>query len=415
MGDTQGSLVIVGAGHAGGTAAALARRLGWGGPITLIGEEPVPPYQRPPLSKAWLAGKADHESLALRPANFYGEHNIDLRCATLVTGIDLAAHRLALSTGEALAYDRLILALGSRARPLPVPGVGTLRGILELRTAADADLLKAALGPGRRIAVVGGGYIGLEAAASAHTLGAQAVVSEREERVLARVASRPISTFFQDTHRARGIVLELGASVVAFEGDNGHVAGVRLADGRVIACDIALVGIGALANDDLARQAGLTCDDGIVVDLAARTSDPHVYAIGDCTRRPLPRFGSMARLESVQNALEQAKQAASDLCGKPPPAPEVPWFWSDQFDVKLQIAGLPIGVEDVVMRGDPQSGKFALFHLDQGGRLQAVEAVNAGAEFMAGRLLIGKQAIVAREALQDVSVPMNKLAAAAPA
>jgi 3-phenylpropionate/trans-cinnamate dioxygenase ferredoxin reductase subunit len=263
--------------------------------------------------------------------------------------------------------------------------------------------------------VVGGGYIGLEAAASAHTLGAQAVVIEREERVLARVASRPISTFFQDTHRARGIVLELGASVVAFEGDNGHVAGVRLADGRVIACDIALVGIGALANDDLARQAGLTCDDGIVVDLAARTSDPHVYAIGDCTRRPLPRFGSMARLESVQNALEQAKQAASDLCGKPPPAPEVPWFWSDQFDVKLQIAGLPIGVEDVVMRGDPQSGKFALFHLDQGGRLQAVEAVNAGAEFMAGRLLIGKQAIVAREALQDVSVPMNKLAAAAPA
>jgi 3-phenylpropionate/trans-cinnamate dioxygenase ferredoxin reductase subunit len=413
MGGTQGSLVIVGAGHAGGTAAALARRLGWSGPITLIGEEPVPPYQRPPLSKAWLAGKADHESLALRPASFYGEHNIDLRCSTRATGIELAARRVLLGDQESLPYDNLILALGARARPLLVPGVGTLGGILELRTAADADRLKAALGPGRRIAVIGGGYIGLEAAASAHALGARAVVIEREQRVLARVASPPISTFFETYHRSHGVELELGAGVVAFEGEDGQVCGVRLADGRVIACDIALVGVGALANDELARRSGLICNDGIVVDLAARTSDPHVHAIGDCTRRPLPRFDCMARLESVQNALEQAKQAASDLCGKPPPAPEVPWFWSDQFDVKLQIAGLPIEVTDVVMRGDPKSGKFALFHLDRAGRVQAVEAVNAGAEFMAGRLLIAKQATPPRAALADVSIPMNKLASPA--
>jgi 3-phenylpropionate/trans-cinnamate dioxygenase ferredoxin reductase subunit len=403
-------IVIAGAGHAGGSAAAMLRQLGWQGSITLIGEEPIPPYQRPPLSKAWLKGEATAESLALRPASFYPDATIDLRLDTRVTAIDREAKTVTLSDGGTLPYDYLILALGARARRLALPGAG-LEGVLELRSAADADRLKAALHPGARLAVIGGGYIGLEAAASGRALGAEVTVIERESRVLARVACPILSDFFQSFHRGQGVTIEVDAQVAALEGSHGRVTAVRLGDGRSIPCDAALIGVGAVANDDLAREAGLACDNGIVVDLAARTGDPAIFAIGDCTSRPLPLYERMGRLESVPNALEQAKQAASMICGKPPPAPEVPWFWSDQYDLRLQIAGMPFDTTEIAVRGDVEAGKFALFHLTADGLVQAVEAVNAAIEFMGGRRIIQRRKRLTRARIEDMSVSMQELAA----
>ncbi|MEA2790952.1 MAG: 3-phenylpropionate/trans-cinnamate dioxygenase ferredoxin reductase component [Acetobacteraceae bacterium] len=409
---TQNSrhIVIAGAGHAGGSAAAMLRQLGWQGAITLIGEEPVPPYQRPPLSKAWLTGEATEESLALRPATFYPQATIDLRLEIRVTAIDRAAKTVALSDGSTLSYDYLILALGARARRLSVPGAD-LDGVLELRSAADADRLKAVLRPGAKMAVIGGGYIGLEAAASARALGAEVIIIERESRVLARVACAILSDFFQTFHRAQGVVIEVDAEVAALEGSDGRVTGVRLGDGRLIPCDAALIGVGAVANDQLARDAGLTCHNGIAVDLAARTDDPAIFAIGDCTSRPLPLYDRIGRLESVPNALEQAKQAAALICDKPPPTPEVPWFWSDQYDLRLQIAGLPFDASEIVVRGDVGAGKFALFHLTADGTVQAVEAVNAATEFMGGRRIIARRKRLTRARIEDMSVSMQELAA----
>jgi 3-phenylpropionate/trans-cinnamate dioxygenase ferredoxin reductase subunit len=403
-------IVIAGAGHAGGSAAAMLRQLGWSGAITLIGEEPIPPYQRPPLSKAWLKGEATADSLLLRPAKFYPDATIDLRLDTRVTGIDREAKTVTLSDGGTLSYDILILALGARARRLPLPGVD-LDGVLELRSAADADRLKAALHPGARLAVIGGGYIGLEAAASARALGADVIIVERESRVLARVACPILSDFFHSFHLGQGVTIEVDAQVTTLEGADGRVTGVRLGDGRLIPCDAALIGVGAVANDELAREAGLSCRNGIVVDLAARTNDEAIFAIGDCTSRPLPLYDRSGRLESVPNALEQAKQAASSICGKPAPTPEVPWFWSDQYDLRLQIAGMPFDATEIVIRGDVAAGKFALFHLTEDGTVQAVEAVNAAPEFMGGRRIIAKRKRLTRARIQDMSVSMQELAA----
>jgi 3-phenylpropionate/trans-cinnamate dioxygenase ferredoxin reductase subunit len=408
--DDSRHIVIAGAGHAGGSAAAMLRQLGWTGAITLVGEEPLPPYQRPPLSKAWLKGEATAESLALRPAKFYADATIDLRLGIRVVGIDRAAKTVSLADGGTLTYDYLILALGARARRLPLPGV-ELDGVLELRSAADADRLKAALQPGARLAVIGGGYIGLEAAASARALGAEVIIIERESRVLARVACPILSEFFQNFHRAQGVTIEVDAQVAALEGLGGRISGVRLGDGRFIPCDAALIGVGAVANDELARDAGLTCQNGIVVDLAARTDDPAIFAIGDCTSRPLPLYARSGRLESVPNALEQAKQAAAMICGKPAPAPEVPWFWSDQYDLRLQIAGMPFDTSEIVVRGDLAAGKFALFHLQPDGTVQAVEAVNAAPEFMGGRRIIAKRKRLTRARIEDMSISMQELAA----
>ena len=329
MSEQAEHIVILGGGHGGGSVAAFLRQFGWKGGITLISEEPIPPYHRPPLSKAWLKGEADAASLALRPPKFYTDQDVTLRLSTHVAGIDRPSRSLTLADGSSLPYDKLILALGSRARKLDLPGLD-LAGVLELRSAADADRLKAAIGPGRKLAIIGGGYIGLEAAASARAVGSEVVVIEREARVLARVACQPLSDFFEDYHRRHGVVLELNAAVAGFEGSQGHVTGVRMADGRVIGCDAVLVGVGGVSNDDLARAAGLDCQNGIVVDEHARTSDPAIYAIGDCSNRPLPLYHRRGRLESVPNALEQAKQAAAAMCERAPPAPEVPWFWSDQ-------------------------------------------------------------------------------------
>lgn len=406
---SDAGVIIVGAGHGGGVAAAMLRQFGYAEPIRLIGTEPIAPYQRPPLSKAWLKGEADEEALTLKPESFYAEAGIELMTASPVAAIDPGARAVVLETGERFAYEALIIATGAKARTLPIAGAD-LDGVLTLRSAADAEALKQRLGPGRRLAVIGGGYIGLEVAASARHLGAEAVVIEKEPQILARVACRTLSDFFTRYHVERGVAFELGADVQGFEGRGGAVSGVKLGDGRTIPCDVVLVGVGAPPAADLARAAGLPCQGGIVVDEQARTADPNVFAIGDVTWRPMPAYGRMFRLESVANALEQARQAASAITGRPPPAAEVTWNWSDQYDLKYQFAGVPFDADQVLVRGDPASAKFAVFHL-KGPLIQAVEAVNAPAEFMGGKLIIGQRRPVDPARLADVSVSMKEVAA----
>ncbi len=404
-------VVIVGAGHAGGSAAALLRSSGHEGEIVLVGEEPVAPYQRPPLSKAWLKGETDLDALLLRPETYYVDQTIALRTGVRATSISAADRVVTFDDGSNETYDALILATGSIARRLPIPGADS-PGLIELRTLADAERLKAALGPGRRLVVVGGGYVGLEAAASARALGADVVVLERMERVLQRVASEPLSAFFTARHRAEGVDIRVDVEATGFEAD-----GVRLADGALVEADVILVGVGALANDALARDAGLVCEPGgsggIVVDETSRTSDPFIYAVGDVTFRPIPAHACHFRLESVPNALEQARQAACAIVGRPQPAPEVPWFWSDQYDVKLQIAGLPFEGETMLVRGDPAAGRFAVFHLS-GDRIVCVEAVSAAPEFMAGRQLIGRRSEIDPAKLADPAVSMKAVSRDAP-
>ncbi len=396
-------VVIVGAGHAGGTAATLLRHFGYQGEISLIGDEPISPYQRPPLSKAYLKGAVQPDNLKLRPDSFYADNRVTAHLSVTVTEIRREDKTVLLSNGETLPYDALILATGCRPRHLTLDGADPAR-MYVLRDLADAERLKMTMVPGARLAIVGGGYVGLEVAASAIEMGAHPTVLEREDRILARVASPPLSDFFRDYHQAKGVQILTGAQIQRF--DRGAL---HLADGREIPCDAVVVGIGADPRDELARDAGLTCERGIVVDTEARTSDHAIFAIGDVTWRPMPLYGHrMHRLESVPNALEQAKQAVSAMLGRPAPNPEVPWFWSDQFALKLQIAGVPFETDRLVLRGDTAAARFALFHLQQN-RVVAVEAVNSPPEFMAGKLLIEKGTTVDPDRLADSAVPIKEM------
>lgn len=400
-------VLILGAGHAGGAAAATLRQFGHEGPILLVGEEPHLPYQRPPLSKAWLKGEAGPEDLFLRPASFYAEQGVEVRLGVRADAIDADARTVAFADGSTETFDVLILATGSVSRALPLPGAG-LPGVLALRSMAEAEALKARLTPGARLVVIGGGFVGLEAAASARALGCEAVVLERAPRLLSRVASAPVSDLLATRHGAEGVAVHTGVDISAIETDGDRLQVVH--SGGVETGDVVLVGVGADACDALARSAGLACDGGVVVDGQARTSHPAIFAIGDCTRRPVPALGEgLFRLESVPNALEQAKQAAAAITGRTAPPAEVPWFWSDQYDLKLQMAGLPVGADRTVVRGDPAAGNLAVFHL-KGDRLVCVEAVNAPAEFMGGRQLIARATPVDAEKLADPAVSMKTVA-----
>ena len=405
--DEDRTILVVGAGQAGGTVAATLRQYGFKGRLTLIGSEPLLPYRRPPLSKAYLKTDVPPDALKLRPRSFYDEAGISLRLGEAVTAIDAAAKTVDLAGGDVLSYDILILATGSQARKLQVPGAD-LDGLHELRNQADAEKLKPAVRNSRRIAIVGAGYVGLEVAASARALGTEVVVVERESRVLARVASPQLSGFVENHHRGRGVEILTDVSVTAFLGDGrGHVRALQLADGRAIACDAAVVGIGALPCDALALSAGLVCDNGVRVDAEARTSDPSIYAIGDMTSRPLALYGGRyARLESVPNALEQARQAAASITGTAPPPPEIPWFWSDQYDLKLQMAGLGSGIDRTIVRGSPETGKFALYHLS-GERVVQVESVNLPTEFITAKTLLTTVRRIDPDALADLAVPIK--------
>lgn len=396
-------ILIIGAGHAGDAAAAMLRQYGHAGPITLLGEEGFAPYHRPPLSKAWLKGEMEAAAIALRAADFYERQNISLRLSTRAAAIDRHTRRVRLLGREDLPYDHLILATGARARALAVPGA-ELAHVHVLRSRRDADALRRALVPGTRLTIIGGGYIGLEIAAAARALGVAVTLLEREAGLLARVASPALAGFFQRLHTARGVRMHLAAQVSAIT-----EAAVILADGTAIPSDHVLIGVGAQPNIVLAEAAGLDCTDGIMVDQTARTTDPAIFAIGDCANRAIA--GARIRLESVPNALEQAKQAAAAITGRAAPAAETPWFWSDQYGVRLQIAGLLRDVHATIPRGDLHGATFALFHLDADGTVCAVEAVNAAEEFMAGRAMIHRRRIPDPSALANPAIPMRMIAA----
>lgn len=405
-----GHVVIIGAGQAGSQAAYSLRLGGYKGEISLIGEEPFPPYQRPPLSKAYLKGEVDAERLFLKPREDYAAHGIELLTGRRVERIDTAARRVALEGGEEISWDSLVLATGARPRRLAAPGAG-LSGICELRTLSDVDKLRRLVAPGARMVVVGAGYIGLEAAAVGAQLGVKVTVLEAMGQVLARVAGPEISAFYTDVHRAAGTDIRLGARLEAFEG-GGRVTGVRLEGGEVIPADLVLVGIGVLPNLELASEAGIACGNGVIVDAQMRTSHKDVFAIGDVAWRPLAHYGREGRLESVHNAIEGGKLAAAAILGAPPPPVDVPWFWSDQFDLKLQTAGLWTGADQRVVRGNPAARSFAVFYLKEG-RLIAVDAVNAAPEFLVGKKLVAAKAAVAPGELVDTSLSMKDIGARA--
>jgi 3-phenylpropionate/trans-cinnamate dioxygenase ferredoxin reductase subunit len=399
--------LILGAGQAGASVAIELRRGGYAESIVIVGEEPEFPYQRPPLSKGWLKGEFDQERLTLRPEAWFQSNRVQVLKATRATAIDRATKQVHLDTGETIGFDHLVIATGARARRLDLPG-SRLAGVLALRTAADAEQLKSRLGPGVRVALVGGGYVGLEIAASARALGAEVTVLERENRVLARVACPALSHFFTHMHAGQGVVIRAGAAVSGFIGEHGQVAGVQLADGSVIACDVVVVGIGAIPNDDIARSCGLPCNDGILVDASSRTEHPDIFAVGDVSRRWMARYERAIRFESVPSALEQSRQVAASLLGKPVPAEELPWFWSDQYDVKMQIAGIARDCDRIVQRGDPLTRQFALFHL-RGNCIEAVEAVNMPGEFMFAKSLIARRIPVNVNHLADPSMGIRDI------
>ena len=327
-----------------------------------MGEDPDPPYHRPPLSKAFIGGTLEQW---LRDLAFYAEQDITMHLDEVVDSIDTAGHRVLTSTGRLVEYDVLVLATGAMPRTLPIPG-SRLKGVMTLRTLTDARRLRAAVAAGGAVAVIGGGYVGLEVAAVARANGAAVTVVEREDRVLSRVASPTLSKVLEAHHRSRGTAVLTGAVVAAFEGHGARLRRVLLDDGTKVDCEVAVVGVGAAPRDLLASAADLRCEGGIVVDGGARTSDPSILAIGDVTVRPRHGAVDRMRLESIPSAVEQAKQAVATVMGQTPAAAEVPWFWSDQFDLKLKIAGVVREPYATVVRGDPDSGKFALFHHDDG-------------------------------------------------
>jgi len=391
-------LVIVGAGQAAAQAIQTLRQQNHLGAITLIGDEPHAPYQRPPLSKKYFAGEVPRERLHLKPRHFYADKGVALELGRRVEELDRGAHALRLDDGRTLRYDRLLLATGSRVRRLAAPGAA-LEGVHHVRTIADIDAINSELTAGARVVVIGGGYIGLEIAAVAIRRGFEVTVLEAAERVLGRVVCAQVSAFYTELHRAAGVKIHCGANVRALVG-RARVESVEIADGRRFPCDVVIVGIGIVPNVELAAAAGLECADGIRVDAHARTADPDVLAAGDCTSHPHPLYARFVRLESVPNAVHQGRVAAQSLLGSGSPYSEIPWFWSDQYDVKLQIVGLSQGYDDVVLRGDPKKRSFAAYYL-AGRRLIAVDAIDSPREFAHAKRLIGASFMIDADALRD--------------
>ena len=384
-------VVIVGAGQAGGQTAVSLRLMGHEGPVVVIGDEAHVPYERPPLSKAFLSGDVAHERLYLKKPGYYADHDIELKLNTRVKAIDRAAKTVTLASGESLSYDKLVLATGSRVRKLDVPG-GNLPGIHYLRTLADVEAIKDSLKPGARAAIVGGGYIGLEVAAVLTKLDAKPVVIEVMDQVMARAMAPKVASFFEQVHRSRGVDIRLKTGVTGFEaGADGRVAAAITDSGEKIPADLAIIGIGILPEVELAAEAGLKVDNGIAVDEYGRTEDPAVFAAGDCTNHPNALLDRRLRLESVQNAVSQGKAVAGAIVGKPAPYAEVPWFWSDQFDLKLQIVGLSDPTDEVVIRGSLEEHKFSACYL-RGGELVAINCINALRDFNAAKKLIAAHA-----------------------
>ena len=375
-------VVIVGAGQAGAALAAKLRSLGHAGEIVMLGDEPSPPYQRPPLSKAYLLGEMQAERLWLRAPDFWADNAIELRLGQPVTALDPAAKTVTVG-GEALAYDHLALTTGSTPRRLPAAIGGNLSGVFTVRTLADVDAMRAEFQPGRKVIIVGGGYIGLEAAAVASKLGLSVTVLEMAPRILQRVASPETSDHVRALHQAHGVTILESTGLDRLLGDT-RVTGVRLQDGRELAADFVIAGVGITPNDGLAKAAGLTIDNGIATDALGRTSDPWVWSAGDCAS--FPWAGGRLRLESVGNAIDQAEAVAANILGADQPYLAKPWFWSDQFDLKLQIAGLNTGYDHIATRKG--EGEAVSFWYYRGDTLLAVDAMNDPRAYMVGKRLI---------------------------
>jgi 3-phenylpropionate/trans-cinnamate dioxygenase ferredoxin reductase subunit len=402
-------VLIVGASQAGAQVAASLRELGETCPITLVGAEPHLPYQRPPLSKGFLAGQAEAEQLQLRSAAFYAERGIDVVLGERVDRLDLhddGGHAVCRS-GRALPFSRVALTVGGTPRRLAVPG-SQLRNICYLRDLADARALRRSLDSAERVVVVGGGFIGLETAAVAKALGKDVTVVEALDRLLARAVAPVVSEFYLQAHRRRGVQVRLGSGVVSFTGHNDAVTSVDLSDGSSLPADVVLVGIGLVPDTSLAEQIGLVCDGGIVIDDGGRTSHPDVVAAGDCTSLRRPGGAGQLRIESVANAISQGRAAAASLTGAADGATTVPWFWSDQGNLKLQIAGLSAGYDDVVLRGDPETEQFSALYYSGSG-LIAIDAVNTPRDYMAVRKILESGGSIPRDVASNIDVPLKTL------
>ena len=399
------TILIIGGGQAGAQAVDTLRRGGFSGRLVLIGDEPQLPYQRPPLSKKYLAGELNEDRLLFRHRSFYDEHRVELKLGVPAARIDPAARRVTLEGGEELAYDRLLLCVGAKSRELSCPGAD-LPGVHYLRAIADVAAIRAGLKPGARALIIGGGYIGLETAATARAMGCAVTVLEMADRVMNRVVASSVSEYFAHEHRTQGVKIICNTRVVRLEGA-GRVERVVCADGSTHEADLLVVGVGAVANTELASAAGLHCDNGIVVDEYCRSSDAAIYAAGDCTNHPSIRFEMRVRLESVDNAFEQAKTAALNILERATVHDRVPWFWSDQFDNKLLIVGLSQGFDQQVMRGDPATRSFSVCYL-KGGELLAVEAINHAKDYMAARKLIAERARPDLNKLADPQIALKE-------
>jgi len=399
--------VIVGAGHAAGQVVATLRQKKYDGKIVLIGDEEHYPYQRPPLSKKFLAGEMPAERLYVKPTSFYDDPDIDVRLSTRIASIDPAGRTVTDSAGQQVEYDDLVIATGARVRKLDLPG-SELPGVHYLRNIQDVTSMQRAMKKGARLVIIGGGYIGLEVAAVSATLGLQVTVVEMAERVMSRVVSEQVSDFYQAEHRLRGVDLLLSTGLTGFSGSES-VDGVMLSDGSTVAADLVLIGVGVVPNVELAEDAGIHVDNGIRVDEQCRTSEPNIYAVGDCTNHPNNLLGRQLRLESVHNALEQAKTAASNICGDDLQYAQVPWFWSDQYDLKLQIAGISEGYDRTVLRGDPDDRAFSCLYLKEG-RLIAIDSINAPRDFMQSKALIGNRATISPDTLANTDIPLKDMA-----
>lgn len=398
--------VIVGAGHAAGQVVATLRQKKYDGKIVLIGDEEHYPYQRPPLSKKFLAGEMPAERLYVKPTSFYDDPDIDIRLSTRIASIDPAGRTVTDSAGQQVEYDDLVIATGARVRKLDLPG-SELPGVHYLRNIQDVTSMQRAMKKGARLVIIGGGYIGLEVAAVAATLGLQVTVVEMAERVMSRVVSEQVSNFYQAEHRQHGVELLLSTGLTGFSGSES-VDGVMLSDGSTVAADLVLIGVGVVPNVELAEDAGIHVDNGIRVDEQCRTNEPNIYAVGDCTNHPNNLLGRQLRLESVHNALEQAKTAASNICGDDLQYAQVPWFWSDQYDLKLQIAGISEGYDRTVLRGDPDDRAFSCLYLKEG-RLIAIDSINAPRDFMQSKALIGNRATISPDTLANTDIALKDM------
>jgi 3-phenylpropionate/trans-cinnamate dioxygenase ferredoxin reductase component len=399
--------VIVGAGQAGFEAAASLRAEGYQNPITLVGEEPYLPYQRPPLSKGFVLDKQGLDEIELRPQSFYHDHGIDVRVGERVVHVSREERHVRLKSGECIPYDSVVLAVGARNRSLSVDGA-ELDGVLYLRTLDESREIKSRVQRAESVVVIGGGFIGLELAAVARTLGKSVTVLEAQPRLMPRVVAPVISEFYRELHTGHGVTVLCGAMVSEIIGAGGKIRAVAVNGGRSFPADVVLVGIGVVPNVELAQGAGLKVGNGILVDDCLRTSDPLIYAVGDCAEHPNTFAAGRVRLESVQNACDQARCAAASIAGRQAPYTALPWFWTDQYDVRLQMAGLSQKYDQTVRRGEIAARKFSVFYFKDG-RLVAVDSVNRPADHMIARRLLAARTPVTPEQAADENIDLKKI------